>query len=526
MQADSETHAAPCHLLVLPPELLVAVCSRLTFPALASLVRSCSALYDVWTIHAERISRAIALSTGLADSQSSGAAQAVVALDAPLLPHPDHLLDPAELRRVVQSQPTMHDDDDEIKSWRDFARSRYLQRANWLAGRARLRHLQLDFRHRPGVPVPIMAGYIWRFKLDCELRYIVATGAHHGTHAFSAHDGRQVWFVDAPASPYAHLEMSNGHFVAATDDPALTLRRRESWGTATASPPPPSGTSPDSEVFYSPAAMLRPGAPCSATKMRWPYFVAVARNSDEVFRFDLRASPPQRTVFLMTPFWQAAPHGLGEGQVRYVEIDSRAIYLAGDKSVVMWRHDEPGDQRICWPPDPPEGPIDDEQLWHALDPSLEFDEAGNRIVDSDERPAERLVRPMGSHYRQPRLGGFGAVHHDGSGTHVVGASGQAGAHPRLFWTTNYLDTVWSEDRAFLERKTVVLTILKVDATVTIDQLAVENGRAVFALQDEELGASLWLVNLRDFADHADFAKDPPKPVSTLLLSRLICRPAL
>lgn len=49
--------------------------------------------------------------------------------------------------------------------------------------------------------------------------------------------------------------------------------------------------------------------------------------------------------------------------------------------------------------------------------------------------------------------------------------------------------------------------------ITIDQLAVENGRAVFIVHDDELGNSLWLINLRGFADHADFVAAPPKPVS-------------
>lgn len=44
------------------------------------------------------------------------------------------------------------------------------------------------------------------------------------------------------------------------------------------------------------------------------------------------------------------------------------------------------------------------------------------------------------------------------------------------------------------------------------QLAVENDRAVFITHDDELGAALWLLNLRPFADWADFASDPPQPV--------------
>lgn len=36
---------------------------------------------------------------------------------------------------------------------------------------------------------------------------------------------------------------------------------------------------------------------------------------------------------------------------------------------------------------------------------------------------------------------------------------------------------------------------------------------MFIVHDEDVGNSLWLINLRDFADHADFVAAPPKPVS-------------
>lgn len=44
---------------------------------------------------------------------------------------------------------------------------------------------------------------------------------------------------------------------------------------------------------------------------------------------------------------------------------------------------------------------------------------------------------------------------------------------------------------------------------------------MFIVHDDELGNSLWLINLRDFADHADFVATPPKPVSISLSACLL-----
>lgn len=502
----------PCYLLQLPPELIVAVSAHLDFSSLARFVQTCSPLNDVWATHSERISRAIAIRHGLTDPQSCGAAQPVVAtglLDAPSLPDPDHALDPAELERVLMAQRGMHDES-HIASWRDFAKSRHRRNRNWLVGRATTRHLRL-FDQQGAAGMPMFDDDVWRFKLDPDPGYIVATGVVHGLSAFSVQNGRRVWHTDQPFVQYAHVELSNGHFASTAGALVHAIWCRDDL--APTSEPTAIGTGParpETAIGYSLASELRTNIPCSATKMRWPYFVAVANGSDEVYRWDLRTSPPERATLHMTPFWRAAPAGLGERRVFYVEIDSKAIYLAGEMSVLMWRHDEPGEGRwLCWPPDPPQGPI-------AGEPAAP--------VDPDAQASDTVV----THWRQPSLGGYAAVHHDGCGKHIVAAAGEEGERMRLYWTSDYLDTIWADDRDLLERKTVVLTIAPIGAGVAIVQLAVENGRAVFVILDADLGTSLWLINLRDFHDHADFVADPPKPVrfSASLLLCHACGPVI
>ncbi|GAA5875015.1 hypothetical protein JCM3774_000473 [Rhodotorula dairenensis] len=501
METELDDAAPQSALLQLPAELLVAILARCDFPSLSALVRSHSQLCAVWAVHTERIARAICIRHHLADPQSCGAAQPLENPVGTELPHPGTRLDAQELRNVVKSQLWMNAGRD-ISSWLAYARVRHVIQRNWVAGRARVRHLSLDFSHLQSFQQMLIdQNHIWRFKLDAEPGYIVATGRLFGVHAFRAADGVRVWGNPHPFLPYAHIELSAGHFATASGDMQHAIWRRDDLD-----PDFDPGSAVTGGVEYTFMHHLATNVPCSATKMRWPYFVAVSHGSDEVYRFDLSRSPPQLVTHRLTPFWTAVDAGgLGERNVHYVEIDARAIYLAGEKSVLLWRYDEPGDQHVVWPPDPPSARSSDVLAAEDID-----------AVPIAFMPAPTATGvdqvPRKTHYRGSHLDGFAAVHHDGCGRHLVGVAGEVGAQMRLYWTTDYLTTIWCGDRALLERKTVVLTTPDLPCAITIDQLAVENGRAVFIVHDEELGNSLWLINLRDFADLDDFVAAPPRPI--------------
>ncbi|GAA5978191.1 hypothetical protein JCM10908_004265 [Rhodotorula pacifica] len=496
-----KTSEPRCALLELPAELLVAILARCDFPSLFSLVRCNSQLKAVWDAHAERTTRAICIRHRLADPQSCGAAQSVENALGTALPHPGTRLEAGELQRVVKSQLCMHRTHD-ITSWLDFARVRHVVQRNWLAGRAKRKLLPLDWRNIDPrfwpLAMPHNQNQMWRFKLDPEPGYIVATGRIFGVHVFRASDGVRVWGNPAPLVPYAHIELSNGHFATAHGVTQHAIWRRDDLD-----PDFDPGSVGRRGLEYTLIGHLPTHVRCSATKMRWPYFVAVSHETEEVFRFDLSKSPPDMVTHRMTSFFANGAGGLGEASVHYVEIDARAIYLAGAKSVLLTRYDEPGNQQMLWPPDPPV-------------PSAETDaeqENVNDVAAASTSASTREAQPSTVHYRGVRVDGFAAVHHDGCGEHLVGIAGESGSRMRLYWTSDYLKTIWSNDRALLERKTVVLTATYLPGCpVAMTQLAVENGRAVFIVQDAELGNSLWLLNLRDFADHADFAAAPPEPI--------------
>lgn len=122
----------------------------------------------------------------------------------------------------------------------------------------------------------------------------------------------------------------------------------------------------------------------------------------------------------------------------------------------MWRYDEPEEPHIVWPPDPP---APNENL--AADADVDMASSSSSTASPPQHT---------THYRSSDLEGFSAVHHDGCGQHLVGIAGESGAQMRLYWTCDYLTTLWSGDRASLERKTVVLTTptLPVSRSLSLD----------------------------------------------------------
>ncbi|BGP29909.1 hypothetical protein JCM10296v2_001661 [Rhodotorula toruloides] len=465
--------------LSLPPELLAAVLSFADFPTLSRSVQTCSTVHDVWKGYQNHLCRLICIRTGLADAQTA-AASASLHKD----PHwtekgLSEELDLEELRAVVESQGWM-DQHNEITSWKEYARYRFAIHRNWLAGRTHTRVLKPK--------MPQRGARFWRFKLDSKPGFVVVSGLTGGTFAFKA-DGTLAWSISLPRTAYPHVELSNGFLpINWFHDNYLILRRDD------ITPVNPVSTS----MAVSPtdlAAMIT-SAPtehgyqldgfgsfqgCRATKIRYPTFLAADRYANAVFYYDIPNRVP--SILNMPSFvWD-------EHVVRYVEIDDGLVFIAGLRAITIWRLPEvvppnevitlPPSARIVWPPDPPQDQLD--------------------LASLSPEP----------HYRGGEVD-WSAVHHDGCGRHLVATSEDSGASGlgRLMWTTDYRRVLFAGDEDLLEQKTVVL----VTDDASVIQLAVENDRAVFITAIHGMGAAVWLLNLRDFDDLADFSRKPPKPI--------------
>ncbi|BGP22664.1 proteophosphoglycan ppg4 [Rhodotorula toruloides] len=465
-------------LLSLPSELIAAILSFTDFPTLSRSVQTCSTINHIWKGHQNHICRLMCIITGLADAQTTGAGASL---------HKDarwaekglaEELDPEELRNVIEAQGWM-DQHAEITSWKNYARFRYTIHRNWLIGRAHTRLL------KPEMP---QGARFWRFKLDSKPGFIVVSGLMGGTFAFKG-DGTLAWSIGFPRTPYPHVELSNGFLpVNWFHDNYVILRRDD---ITPVNPVPTSLTVPPQDL-----ASMMTRVPnehgyqldgfgsfegCRATKLRYPTFLAADRYANVVFYYDI---PNRMPSILHLPSFISDEH-----VVRYVEIDDGLIFIAGLHSITIWRLPEvvppkevvtlPRSARIVWPPNPPQ-----DQL------------------------ALASVLPE-SHYRGEQIN-WSAVHHDGCGRHLVATSEDSGASGlgRVLWTTDYRHVLFSGDEDLVEQKTAVL----VTDDASVIQLAVENDRAVFLTAVHGMGTALWLLNLRDFDDLADFSRDPPRPI--------------
>ncbi|BGP37811.1 hypothetical protein JCM10449v2_001733 [Rhodotorula kratochvilovae] len=467
----------PRSLLSIPPELVVQTLTHLDFPALAAFLRVSKACTALFQAYPEHICRAIAIRTGLADPRTGGAAAALS--DAPWpARNLDDELDAEELERVVRSQGWMGSSHTPT-SWHAYAKLAHSIQRNWLAGKANERCLVLNWS---GAHHPWGVGSFWRFKLDPSPGYLVVSGLTAGYYAFRHDDGILMWSCGVPASPYPHIELSNNYImlrrsdIAAADYAAPELAESMVTMNGALNAQLHNGAT----VGYVTDGVVETTHPCRASKLRFPTFLAATPSAASVYTFDVVT---RKTREIAVPEFADER---GESRVSYVEVDDRALFLAGQDAVLLvrpdlpaWGNAEDGSPRYrVWPPDPPDEFLPYSAAWYPR-----------------ECPGV----------------GWDAVHHDARGGHLVGIGGRSAGGDgwaKLVWTCDYQEALWGGDRDVLEQKTVVLVIDGGDPV----QLAVENGRAVFVVHDDELGASLWLLNLRSFADWADFNADPPEPI--------------
>ncbi|GAA6004953.1 uncharacterized protein JCM10292_002573 [Rhodotorula paludigena] len=490
---------SPTTLLNLPGELRVQILAHLDCPSLASCIRSHSSFLALYNAYPEHICRAIAIRQRLVTPKTSGAA-AAIEKRAPLAVHSlDDDLDYEELRDVVRSQGWI-EHGREVQTWKDFARFAHSISRNWRAGRAVQRSIVLDWS---GAPADGERDSFWRFKIDPSPGYLVCTGVTGGYFAFTL-DGKLAWSTPFPPSSYAHVECSEGYLPmqfapatyaiwrrtdiapsdsAATSIPAsvveLFTRETRLYNSAT------TGYELDA-VFHVPHG-------CTASKLRYPLFLAASSGAEHVYLWDVRE---RRLRTITPPDLRNEGPGL-EPVVHYVELDDHSIFVAGPGSVVMWPHgaaledddhdaEEEAHTYRFWPPDAPE-PL-------------------NSAFNAYPHATRAWYRS-----RDLYTGAWTAVHHDGRGEHLVAISesNDEAGFARLMWTWGYKDAIWGEGEDKLEERTVVLVV---QGDLDLVQLAVENDRAVFVAHSDSYGSSLHLLNLESFPSLSAFSASPPSPI--------------
>ncbi|GAA5885850.1 hypothetical protein JCM5296_000164 [Sporobolomyces johnsonii] len=480
----------PASLDTLPHELLVQVFSFLDFPSLANIVRTTRTFHTVAASHPEHLCRAICIRQGLAGAKTGGAASPLstegLAQDRALTDE----LDPEELREVIAQQTSISDAFKDVDCWSSYARLRWTIDRNWRHGRATWRSVPLDLDD-------VVHHVFWSFRLDTGAGLIVVTGLLAGYYAFDM-SGKLAWSYLHAAMPYAHVELSSSHLsMADLND------RRIIW-RYTSSPPPASFPKDvldqltphyrlhnGREVGYVPYAVLSTSHICSATKFRYPALLATSSDASIAYHWNITDSS------LRTLDTSRFIEELGEDRVSYIELDGSNAFIAGRRSITIWKTCEhaPDVGRVTtWPPAPP--------------------------------PDYRLLQPLvpKPHYRHRyKAQEWSAVHHDGRGRHLVAISdrGTEDGVARLMWTVDYDSTIWSEDREEVEQKTLMLVTEDAD----IVQLSVENDRAVFVVSQTQVGYSLWLVNLRAHKGLSDFMRDPPRPICIAYPLPTVIRPS-
>ncbi|GAA5822633.1 hypothetical protein JCM11251_004325 [Rhodosporidiobolus azoricus] len=523
-----ETNHDPSTIAHLPIEINALILSHLDVPSLRSARFSHSSLNNAFLAFPNHVCRGVCIRSGLADTKTSGAAAALKEGGKWVEKRFTDDLDPEELQRVITAQGTMLSFD-AVVSWEEYARARYVADQNWLYGRpTRVSLVRFqDPLQGMGQAQAFQGdeddwGFFWRFKLDVEARAFVLTGLRGGCLAYT-NKGELAWSCQFPITPYPHVELSDGHITLQMNNSFLVLRRSNLPSVAPATDLPrgmsemfPRMTrthdghslSYDFDYWHTVPAGMR------ASKLRYPYLLSVNANASLLCRWDVRSRELSIDVF--EDF--SAPDGLNQGAVMYAELDGRNLILAGEKSIVLWR-DVPF---VKTPPPQIDHSVQPPRMTESTNPTPPFSSSPYALFPPRAPTSFGLISPFlaeEAHYTDTtREVLWGAAHHDGRDGHLVAISqrgDQGGETAKLVWAVDYQRTVFGEDGENEEekaeralQKTVVLTTPYADLT----QLAVENGRAIFVASTANIGHSLWLINLREFKDLADFASDPPKPI--------------
>lgn len=305
----------------------------------------------------------------------------------------------------------------------------------------------------------------WRFKLDPVSGWIIVTGLMGGVWAFET-DGKLSWYSTLPAVPFGHLELtyspdddSTSYLsTTLTDRNFLIWRYHDPTKTKDPSAPPPTlNMSSDSlasltphyksldptERGFHPYTLLVADDACGATKLRHPYLLATTRDYLTAFQWNFEDPVPSRSkIDLSRAFAEnLADTEEGEMDVSYIELDDDSIFVAGMRSVTIWRPDEAKDQTMSmqlerWPPLAPPG-------YRYLRPLV----------------PEPLYRAVHVQHDRP----WSAVHHDSKSGYLVGASHfHHTLEPDcvLTLTYNYKSAIWSEDREEIEQRTMNLYFVR------------------------------------------------------------------
>ncbi len=211
-----------------------------------------------------------------------------------------------------------------------------------------------------------------------------------------------------------------------------------------------------------------------ATKLRMPFFAAVAAGQTSVFVFNL-INGSRQTVDISA---LGDPDGLADNRINYVELFRDHVLLAGSHSISAW-HRTKGTVGL-FPPRSPSVVIN-------ASPAL-LANAPGYWRGYGRRPAK-----------------WSAVHHDGANLVAVSHGVRLPQDGRLMWTVR---PGRAEDGALqvAPRRTAVLRL-----HATCVQLAVENGKAVVATVHADLFCALWLVDLTNPAEEGTLR--PAAPVS-------------
>lgn len=294
--------------------------------------------------------------------------------------------------------------------------------------------------------------------------------------------GNLVWHNSSPTHPYPHVEASEGYLAIShsRDDNSFVIYRRADLSSPPARLSPAqldrlqstARTEPGFATPYIPFALIDPQAVVYATKLRMPFFAAVAAEQTKVFVFNV-LDGSQQVVDISR---LSDPDDLADHRINYVELFGDHVLLAGAHSISAW-HRAKGTAGL-FPP-----------------------RSSSVVINAS--PALQANAPgfWRNYGRRPAK--WSAVHHDGANLVAVSHGTRLPQDGRLMWTVAP-GTAEDGSMQVAPERTAVLRL-----HATCVQLAVENGRAVVATVHSDLFVGLWLVDLRAGGGEGALRPEPP-----------------
>ncbi|GAA5948287.1 hypothetical protein JCM3765_001352 [Sporobolomyces pararoseus] len=327
----------------------------------------------------------------------------------------------------------------------------------------------------------------------------IVTGYEGGIFAFDK-TGQLLWYSLVPGQRQGRLELTYDDSTSYVSvnygrQAFLVWKLHDPSSTFETSPPPLPLNLPDhvraalanrfgsldssGKGFY-PYCWLEAPSPFQATKLRFPQFICSSEDSRTISIWNIKEPQTSRTdVDIGTRFIDQ----LEEEGVQYLDFDSENVFVAGKKSIVVFKpaFSRDGDimkYQITWPP-------------------------------SMARQESLSTPAFSTHYRQSSTNlNWTAVHHDSKSNHLCAITSETVFAPsKLLWTCDYNRTIWSGNSEEIAQKTVVLAVESDGNT----RLSVENDRVSFVAAKRGVTA-LITIQLRSFSTLDGFAADAPQPV--------------